>query len=63
MKGDDMMDEKFDPMSGQITFTLVALGLATSAALDLFRYRPMDTYYTAFDAFSTTNWWKYSNLL
>ena len=50
-----------DPMSGQITFTLVALSTAVMSALDLFRYRPADTFYVASDAYSTTNWWKYAN--
>lgn len=62
MEGDVGMMRELDPMSGQITYTLVALGAVVSAAMDLFRYRP-STFYDSYDTVSDTNWWKYANLV
>ena len=56
---DDMpwLEDKVNPMSGQITFLLVALGVTVGSALKLFRYRSESTYYDAGKILSS-NYWK-----
>ena len=63
MYGEHEMYTKLNPLSGQITYTLVPLMMAVNAALDLFRYRPQADHFDAFEVFSDTNWWKFANLI
>ena len=53
MKDDKEMpewEEKADPLMGNISYLLVALGMAAGSALQLFRYRSNAAYY------DSTNW-------
>ena len=64
----DMKDAEWimaaDPMTGQITYTMVAIMSASMIALDMFRYNPSSTYYAEWaNAFAApgTNYWQYAN--
>jgi hypothetical protein len=52
-----------DPIEGQISFLMVAATMVTTASLNLFRYKAGATYYDSFDAVSSINWWKWSDLI
>ena len=59
-------DMKMVGMAGSFGFLAVAIGTAQQAALDLFRYKPADTYYALGDASEsilTRNYWKTANLI
>ena len=52
-----------DPMTGQITYTMVAIMSAAMIALDMFRYNPSSTYFAGWDNIAAspgTNYWQYS---
>jgi len=63
MNENGILFDEIDPLSGQISFTLVAFATAFSAGLDLFRYRPAASYYDDFDDINDINYWKYANQL
>jgi len=59
--GDLMRFASIDPFMGEITYLMVAIGVATHTALDLFRYEKtavLDTYAT-----NKTNWFKIGSLV
>ena len=62
MKAGDLMKfASIDPFMGEITYLMVAIGVATHTALDLFRYEKtavLDTYATG-----TTNWFKFGSIV
>jgi len=80
MKAGELMQfASIDPFMGQITYLMVAIGVSTHTALDLFRYRQADSdaakdYYknsrtgpdsdwSATGEFEGTNWYKIGDLL
>lgn len=60
--GDDMEKAMIDPMAGQVAFTLMAAGVLTNSALEMFRYK---SHANAYDVGSVlaTNWYQYVNVI
>ena len=62
MKAGDLMKfASIDPFMGEITYLLVAIGMATHTGLDLFRYKSDSNYYDDYQAAAVatdTNWFK-----
>ena len=62
MKAGDLMKfASIDPFMGEITYMMVAVGMATKTGLDLFRYKSDSTYYDTYQSAmlsTSTNWFK-----
>ena len=67
MKAAKLMEfTSINPLMGELTRLMIAIGFCTSSALDLFRYKSdskyYDVYHSSLDT-SDTNWFKLGNLI
>ena len=66
MKASELMKfTSINPFMGEITFLMVAIGVATQTALDLFRYRKSDDYkvFITGEKADSMNWFKTGDLI